>query len=333
MSGAFIRDGRGLDRAIEDGLVIQRVRVAPDGDDEEIEAAEPVMLHRVDPLWKKRLERPAKQEREVDVPGRRSVGDLEQLQLGLSRLVMKPKGAVQVVGERRRHGTLDLQGHRLSPVAPVWHKSISGVNLEFMEFYQDHIVPALVNLAMRTADHVPYRKRALSLARGRVLEIGIGSGLNLPFYTEQVTGILGLEPQPKLLAMASRKTSIVPMKLVEGSAESIPLDDGSVDTVVTTWSLCSIPDPLKALAEVRRVLKPAGQLVFVEHGLAPEEKVRKWQHRLTPVWKRFTGGCHLDWPISDLVQDAGYRIEQLETGYMRGPKLATFTYEGLARPS
>src|SRR6266567_1548744 len=165
-----------------------------------------------------------------------------------------------------------------------------------MGFYQDHIVPALISLAMRNADLEPYRKRALSLAEGRVLEIGIGSGMNLPFYTDRATEILGLDPQPKLLAMASRETSMVPATLVEGSAESIPLEDASVDTVVMTWSLCSIPDPVKALEEMRRVLKPSGQLLFVEHGLAPEEKVRRWQHRLTPLWKRFTGGCHLDRP-------------------------------------
>jgi ubiquinone/menaquinone biosynthesis C-methylase UbiE len=202
-----------------------------------------------------------------------------------------------------------------------------------MGFYQDHIVPAFINLAMRRADHVPYRKRALSLAEGRVLEIGIGSGLNLPFYTDRSTAILGLDPQRKLLAMAGRETSIVPTKLVEGSAESIPLDDAKVDTVVITWSLCSIPDPIKALGEMRRVLKPGGQLVFVEHGLAPEENVQRWQRRLTPPWKRLTGGCHLDRPISDLVQTAGFRIDHLETGYMRGPKMMTFTYEGLARPA
>src|SRR4029077_10805030 len=130
MSGALIREGRGLAHAIENGLVVQPLSVAPDGHDEEIEAAQPVMLHRVDLLWEQRLKRPAKQEREVDMLVRRSVGDLHQFQFGGSRLVMKPKGAVQVFSERGRHRALDLQGHRLSPNAPVWHKSISGVTYE-----------------------------------------------------------------------------------------------------------------------------------------------------------------------------------------------------------
>ena len=201
-----------------------------------------------------------------------------------------------------------------------------------MGFYENHILPALINLSMRNADHDPYRMRVLSQAEGRVLEIGVGSGMNLPFYTNRATEILGIEPHPKLLAMAARKHSIVPSKLVGGSAESIPLDEGSVDTVVTTWTLCSIPDPRRALGEMRRVLKKSGQLLFVEHGLAQDERVQRWQHRMNPVWKRFAGGCHLDRPIAKLVEDAGFRIAHVETGYMRGPKPMTFTYEGSARP-
>jgi ubiquinone/menaquinone biosynthesis C-methylase UbiE len=202
-----------------------------------------------------------------------------------------------------------------------------------MGFYEDRILPHLLNLAMRNAEHEPYRRRVLSQADGRVLEIGIGSGLNFPFYTDRATEILGLEPHPRLLAMAARKESIIPAKLVSGSAESIPLDDGSVDTVVTTWSLCSIPNPGKALEEMRRVLKPRGQLLFVEHGLAQEERVQRWQRRLNPLWKRIVGGCNLDRPISKLLEDAGFRIARVETGYMRGPKTITFTYEGCAHPS
>src|SRR5947207_73253 len=159
-----------------------------------------------------------------------------------------------------------------------------------MGFYEDRIVPHLLNLAMRNAEHDPYRRRVLSQAQGRVLEIGIGSGLNLPFYTDRATEILGLEPRPRLLAMAARKSSLKCAKLVGGSAESIPMDNASVDTVVTTWTLCSIPNPRTALEEMRRVLKPGGQLLFVEHGLAQEDKVRRWQKRLNPIWKRFAGG-------------------------------------------
>jgi len=147
-----------------------------------------------------------------------------------------------------------------------------------MGFYDDRILPYVINLAMRNRELRPYRERVISAAEGRVLEIGIGSGLNLPFY-RGAHDILGLEPSPRLAEMsrqaAKRRSSRV--QLIEGSAEAIPLDNHSVDTVVTTWTLCSIPQASLALSEMRRVLKPSGQLLFVEHGRAPEENVRKWQ--------------------------------------------------------
>lgn len=146
-----------------------------------------------------------------------------------------------------------------------------------MGFYQDRIVPHLVNLSMRNRQLAPYRERVLAHATGRVLDVGIGSGVNLPLYTDRSTEIFGLEPHPTLLKMAAGKKTRVPAKLIEGSAESIPLEDASVDTVVTTWTLCTIPDVAKALAEMRRVLKPDGQFLFVEHGLSTDERVRKWQ--------------------------------------------------------
>ena len=121
------------------------------------------------------------------------------------------------------------------------------------------------------------------------------------------------------------------IELVEGSAEAVPLEDRSVDTVVTTWTLCSIPDPRRALAEMRRVLRPGGRLLFVEHGLAPDPKVRWWQDRITPAWKRVGGGCHLNRAIAQLIEEAGFQFERLDTGYMRGPKPMTFMYEGRAR--
>jgi ubiquinone/menaquinone biosynthesis C-methylase UbiE len=202
-----------------------------------------------------------------------------------------------------------------------------------MGFYQRHILPQLLNLAMRNGRLAPYRQRIIPLASGRVLEIGIGSGLNLPFYTAHATEILGLDPHPKLLAMASRMVSSVPAKIVGGSADSIPVNDATVDTVVTTWTLCTIPDVTAALREMRRVLKPGGQLLFVEHGLAPDDGVRRWQHRLTPLWKKFAGGCHLDRDVAGLIRGAGFEIAHLETGYMPGPKPMTFMYEGSARPA
>ena len=200
-----------------------------------------------------------------------------------------------------------------------------------MGLYDRYILPHLLNLAMRNGQLAPYRQRVIAGATGRVLEIGVGSGLNLPFYTARATEIIGLDPHPKLIGMASRQASSVPAEILGGSAESIPLDNASIDTVVTTWTLCTIPDVMAALREMRRVLKPGGQLLFVEHGLAPEEGVRRWQHRLTPLWKGLAGGCHLDRPIAELVENAGFEISHMETGYMPGPRPMTFMYEGSAR--
>jgi ubiquinone/menaquinone biosynthesis C-methylase UbiE len=204
-----------------------------------------------------------------------------------------------------------------------------------MGVYEERILPWLIDLAMRNARLAAYRGRVVPAASGRVLEVGIGSGLNLPFYGTSVSEIVGIEPSPKLLKMTRRvagRTS-TPIRLIEGTAEAIPIDDQAIDTVVTTWTMCSIPSIELALQEMRRVLKPGGRLLFVEHGRAPEPDVRWWQDHLTPVWKRFSGGCHLNRPIPELIQHAGYRIEHLDTGYMRpGPKPMTFMYEGSASP-
>jgi len=203
-----------------------------------------------------------------------------------------------------------------------------------MGFYQDRIVPHLVRLSMRNEVLAPYRRRIVPAAEGRVLELGIGSGVNLPLYSASVREVIGLDPSAKLLEMAGEAARPLarPIELLEGSAETIPLDDASVDTVVSTWTLCSIPDVTRALAEVRRVLNPSGQFLFVEHGRSPDANVRRWQDRLTPMWKRLAGGCHLNRAIPELLQGAGFHIERLETGYMRGPKAMTFMYEGRARP-
>ena len=202
-----------------------------------------------------------------------------------------------------------------------------------MGFYQDQIVPFLINWSMRQKNLAAYRARIIPAAEGRVLEIGIGSGLNLPFYSRNVARVIGLEPSPRLLAMARRveRTGNGPVEFIEGSAEAIPLQDASVDTVVTTWTLCSIPDALRALRDMRRVLRPGGRLLFVEHGLAPDPNVIWWQDRLTPAWKRLGGGCHLNRAIGTLIEGAGFQFDRLETGYMRGPKPMTFMYEGSAR--
>ncbi len=201
-----------------------------------------------------------------------------------------------------------------------------------MSFYNDRILPHVINLAMRNRELTPYRERLISHARGRVLEIGIGSGLNLPLYEEGVEEILGLDPAARLISMAQHAANHckIPVTLITGSAQAIPIDRSSIDTVVTTWTLCSIPDAAAALQDMRRVLKPGGQLLFVEHGLAPEPAVCKWQNRLTPLWKKIGGGCHLNRPIRALIEDAGFTMNRLDTGYARGPKPLAYFYEGCA---
>jgi ubiquinone/menaquinone biosynthesis C-methylase UbiE len=204
-----------------------------------------------------------------------------------------------------------------------------------MAFYKDRVLPYLVHWSMRQDVFWPYRRRVIPAAHGRVLEIGVGSGLNFSLYGVAATRVIGLDPSRKLLSIAEAapQTGRPPsIALIEGSAEAIPLEDKSVDSVVTTWTLCTIPDVRAALGEMRRVLRPSGQLLFVEHGRSPDEKVRRWQDRLTPFWKRVGGGCHLNRPIRELLEESEFRIEQLETGYMKGPKLMTFMYEGKARP-
>lgn len=201
-----------------------------------------------------------------------------------------------------------------------------------MGIYTEHVLPHLIALAMRSGNFAPYRKRVASRAEGRVLEVGIGSGANLQFYSSRVREIVGLEPSGRLVAMARRAaadTQVV-VSFVEASAEAMPLDPASFDTAVMTWTLCSVSDVDRALAEIRRVLKPNGRLLFVEHGLAPTERVRRWQNRLTPVWKRLAGGCHLNRAIGSLIAGAGFRVERLEIGYMRGPRPMAFIYEGSA---
>jgi ubiquinone/menaquinone biosynthesis C-methylase UbiE len=204
-----------------------------------------------------------------------------------------------------------------------------------MGLYQHYVVPCLTHLAMSQKQLLPFRRRIVGAAEGRVLEIGIGSGLNLPLYGATASSVIGLEPSTELLRRARPRATAaaVPMMLLDASAEAIPLDKASVDTVVTTWTLCTIPDASRALAEMRRVLKPDGALLFVEHGRAPEPGVARWQDRLDPVWSRLAGGCHLNRKMDDLLRDCGFRIEALANPRLPGPPTHTFLYEGRARPA
>jgi ubiquinone/menaquinone biosynthesis C-methylase UbiE len=203
-----------------------------------------------------------------------------------------------------------------------------------MGFYADRVLPHLIQLGMRQELLLPIRRRLANAARGRVLEIGIGAGLNLPLYGAAVTEVIGLDSSRPLLDMASSAASRAPVRvrLHEASADCLPFHDGSVDTVVSTWTLCSIADVRSALDEARRVLSIDGRFLFAEHGLAPDTRVQQWQHRLTPVWKRIAGGCHLDRDIRALIEGAGFTIERLDTAYLPGPKFMTFTSDGCARP-
>ena len=204
-----------------------------------------------------------------------------------------------------------------------------------MGLYQKFVLPRLIDVAMRQKEVAVRRRELIPRASGAVLEIGIGSGLNLPFFPGTITHLAGVDPSAELLSMARRKLGGVsfPVELFCRSAEELPFDDGSFDTVVVTWTLCSIPHPVRALAEIKRVLKPDGRLLFVEHGLSPDPKVQAWQHRLTPMWKRIGGGCHLNRKIDDLIRPAGFAIIELQTTYLPGPRPMSFTYQGIASPA
>jgi len=202
-----------------------------------------------------------------------------------------------------------------------------------MNLYGHWLLPRLIDLAMRNPQATRQREAMVPAAHGRVLELGAGSGLNLPFYGARVTELVALDPSTQLLAMArgKRATAGFPITFLPCSAEAIPLDSGSIDTVVSTWTLCSIPDALRALGEARRVLQPGGTLIFVEHGLAPDAGVSRWQRRLNPMWRRIAGGCNLDRSVDRLVRAAGFEITELRAEYLKGPRPFTYTYAGRAR--
>ncbi len=204
-----------------------------------------------------------------------------------------------------------------------------------MGLYRQFVLPHLVHLACGLKPVMRQREKVVPLARGCVLEVGIGSGLNLPYYDAgKVSRLIGLDPALEMTRKAARgaATARFDVQLINAPAEAIPLDAASVDTVVITYSLCTIPEPLPALREIGRVLRPGGRLIFCEHGLAPDANVRKWQDRITPAWKRFAGGCHLNRDIPALIDQGGFRIAALETMYLPGWRPATFNYWGVAEP-
>jgi ubiquinone/menaquinone biosynthesis C-methylase UbiE len=211
-----------------------------------------------------------------------------------------------------------------------------------MGFYERHVLPYILDVACGQKAIRRQREKVLGRARGAVLEIGMGSGHNLPLYDpEKVEMVWALEPAARMRALAEPKAKRVPfeVRFLDLPGEEIPLADRSVDTVVTTYTLCTIPDARRALLQMRRVLKPGGELVFLEHGDAPDQDVRRWQRRIERVWKRLFGGCHLTRPIPRLIEQAGFRILDIDTMYVPGlyvpsvaiTKIGAFEYWGGAR--
>lgn len=200
--------------------------------------------------------------------------------------------------------------------------------------YERLMLPRLVQLACGTRAITRQRSVWMTRARGTVLEVGFGSGLNVPHYPPaRVKELVGLEPSEGMTRLAGRvlPAAPFPVRLLAAEAESIPLDSESVDTVVLTWTLCSVEQPEAALAEIRRVLRRRGRLVFCEHGASPDESVRRWQDRLTPVWSRLAGGCHLNRDAPALIRGAGFEMVVLESKYLPGWKPAAWNTAGFAR--
>lgn len=203
-----------------------------------------------------------------------------------------------------------------------------------MSFYENRVLPHLINLACSTKPSQKQREKIVPLAEGDVLEIGFGSGLNLPFYDKRkVHKIWGLEPSVGMRRKAQPliDASDLDIEIIDLPGESIPLEAKSVDTVLVTYSLCTIEDAVAALAGMRRVLKPGGCLLYCEHGVAPDENVRRWQRRLNPAWSRIAGGCNMDRDIPDLLTKGGFDITADERMYIPGLKILSYNYWGQAK--
>jgi len=204
-----------------------------------------------------------------------------------------------------------------------------------MSIYSRYIGPKFVSCLCAMDDITTERERVVPLARGVVLEIGLGPGLNLPFYNPlHVTEVIGVDPNDAFLHLGEQRhqNSPVPLQILRAPAELLPLKDDSIDTAVITYTLCSVDDPGQALREVRRVLKPEGKVLFLEHGLSPEADVARWQHRLNPIWRSLAMGCNLTRSVTKLLREAGFSIQDLEEYYLGGaPRVLGFHCRGIAQ--
>ena len=200
-------------------------------------------------------------------------------------------------------------------------------------WYERHVLPYVIDIACGVKPVRRQREKVVPLAEGRVLEVGIGTGLNLAYYDKaRVQKIVGLDPALEMhrLARKRMKKAGLAIELSGLSAEKIPFESGSFDTVLVTYTLCSIPDPIAALREMRRMLAPGAKLIFCEHGLAPDASVRRWQDRLTPLWSKLGGGCHLNRDIPALLNAAGLHSTDIQSMYLPGPRPLTYNYWGTA---
>jgi ubiquinone/menaquinone biosynthesis C-methylase UbiE len=205
-----------------------------------------------------------------------------------------------------------------------------------MGFYEKYLLPRIVHYSCGQNPTMRQREKVVPLAEGHVLEIGIGTGLNIPFYdVDKVRHLWGLDPSAEMWSIAQKNAAehYIDAEFVQSGAESIPLDDNCADTVMMTYTMCSIPGVQEALEEIKRVLKPGGKLIFCEHGKAPDKSVERWQDRLNPLWKKIGGGCNLNRPIPKLLQRSGFQSSDMQTMYLPGWRPATFNYWGTARYS